>query len=102
MTITHNALDLTVEGPPPQSDLRPSLLTSGGQHWRPANLFALVTGSDIWWWPLKHVRFNKRPVRILLECFLDQICTQGQFNFALAMSNISHNTQLVFKQEVLM
>ena len=44
---------------PSPLDISPLLLTSGGQHWRPLQTCSLEDPprSDIWWWPLKHVRF---------------------------------------------
>ena len=69
--ITHDTLNLTVQPPPrhetwntPQScpldmqPLGPPLLTSGGHHWRYVQTYSLhLPWSDIWRWPLKHVRF---------------------------------------------
>ena len=82
VTITHNALDLTVQGctamPPghqtwkPQPQPWPSLLvTSGGHHWTP------VQASSFEDLPEPHLvlaieapyGWRKRAVRILLECF---------------------------------
>ena len=57
MTITHDALDLTVQAPGPAS----LLVTCGGNHW---SVFKLVHArplpplrSDIRWWPLNHLQF---------------------------------------------
>ena len=91
VTITHDALDLTVQGPPsspsfPQtSDLGPPqlhppapatlLLTSGGHHWRPGQTCPLedlpislgaTSGRSHW-----STYDLQRAVCILLECFLD-------------------------------
>ena len=53
VTITHDALDLTVQGPQPH----PQLVTSGGHYWRHIETCSFedpLPWSDIWLWLLKH------------------------------------------------
>ena len=79
--ITHDALDLTVLGPPcpsPTPDNRPGtppapspplLVTSGGHYWKPVHLRTIpkaTSGGP----SADYMCFNSRAVRILLECFL--------------------------------
>ena len=64
MTITNDALDLTVQGPSPP-DMGPSglllLVTSGVHHWKPVQTCSLdfnvqgPTGADTWCTP-KYIR----------------------------------------------
>ena len=88
MTVTLDALDLTIQsflspcwttdlGPWPgpahrhQTQL-PLLLTSGGHHWRPIQTcsFDDPCGIDIWWWPMKHVRFASGRYAFYWNAFL--------------------------------
>ena len=79
-TITHDALDLTVQGTPPfqTSDLgSPSLPTSvlGPPWWSSLDTCSKLLikgplGSDIWWMPLKHVRFQSRQHTSYWNAFL--------------------------------
>ena len=72
VNITHDALDLTVQAPWPQSNPLPPDLRHGppapgsslpasdiwGHYWRPVQTCSLEdpsTGTDIWW-PPKHIR----------------------------------------------
>ena len=80
LTITHDALGLTVQGPPPAlpppnidmgpPQSHPLLVISGDHHWKPVQTcsFDDSTGTAIWW--SKHKKVGKRAVCILLKCFL--------------------------------
>ena len=83
VTITHDALDLTVYPPPLNMTLTPTqsslLVTFGGQDRKPAQTCSLEnftieapnTSADIWWLANNEEHLvEKRAVRILLECFL--------------------------------
>ena len=73
VTINHDALDLTVQGPGLLL-----LVTYGGQdcrHVQNCSLEDLIvppppTGADIWWLATEACIVGERAVRILLECFL--------------------------------
>ena len=82
VTITHDALGLTVQDPPwpwpptgyqiwdpwPQTPLYWHLVANIVETC--SNLFTWGSpGSNTWWWPLKHIPFPSG-VCILLECFL--------------------------------
>ena len=97
VTITHVALDLTIQEPPPQlysilPPITPSvqgphlyriplctrpqfplppLMTFGGQDWRPVHTCSLEDSHQCWHLVAIEVHtVSKRAVRILLECFL--------------------------------
>ena len=95
MTITHVALDLTIQephtvqhpapyhplctGPPSLQDPRlyrapvppPSLMAFGGQDWRPVHICSLEDSHQCWHLVAIEVHtVSKWAVRILLECFL--------------------------------
>ena len=96
MTITQDALDLTVQAPtallplPPYRTM-PCLYTGPwpllGQDWKPVQICSLedltVQPSDIWWMPTETCVVAKRAVCTLIECFLvlspDNV-TQGYTN----------------------
>ena len=84
MTITHDALDLTVQLPPPQpcpldirhgTPARALLVTSSGPHWRPVQACSLgdfpppKTSTDIWW-PTKHIWLASRRYTSYCNAFL--------------------------------
>ena len=58
VTITHNALDLTIEVPHRHQIWDPMLVTSGGHHWKPVQTCSFEDptpiSTDIWW--LKHTQ----------------------------------------------
>ena len=79
VNITHNVLDLTVQGPGAPPCTGPLLVTSGSQDWRPVQTCSLedltVQGTpnnaDIYWWPATEAHtVGERAVHILVECFL--------------------------------
>ena len=87
MAITHDALDYTIQGPPPPPvalaplDIGP--INTGPRPWSPrtcSNLFNLgLTVQEPP--PGRHVQtYDKWAVRILLECFLDFSCKGAEIN----------------------
>ena len=76
MTVTHDALNLTIQDTPgqgPHCTGTSLVVMSGGQGWRHVQTCSLEdppTGAEIWWL-MKHMcTVGKRVVCILLECFL--------------------------------
>ena len=103
MTLTHDALDFTVQAPPPQtSDLEPAgphpdirlgtllpppchplLVTSGGRDWRPVHLRTLPPPEiDIWWWLLKLVQSAQ-------ACFLVIIMVELRINITYSSASLA-------------
>ena len=80
VTITHDALDFTIQGPPWPNPLctetplapAPQLVTSGCQDQGPVQTCSLEDplGADFWWMVTEACTVGKQTVRIPLERFL--------------------------------
>ena len=72
MTISHDALDLTVQ-PPRYRALSPPLVTSSDKDWRPVQTSSLENppppGADIWWLATEARTVGNRHLTVMLSCY---------------------------------